>query len=123
MALMIYHGHTVTFLIYGTSRSRACPHGQRRHGRAPRQARCEEGNEAAGLRAGGPAARAEEARAGVIGRHVKIPGSFWEGRLTAAESKTQYKCAVAAFDALHTFDDGHKSAAFRLPRCGPSVIN
>ena len=49
-----------------------------------------------------------------IGKFIKLPGSFWDGRLSAEEKSALFKCAVVQFSAVHTFADGHKAAAFQL---------
>ena len=30
----------------------------------------------------------------IIGVEIKVPGAFWEGRMSAAEKQTQYVCIV-----------------------------
>ena len=42
----------------------------------------------------------------LIGDHVNVPGAFWEGRMSAAEKETLYKCVVRDHSALHKFIDG-----------------
>eukprot|EP00967_Tisochrysis_lutea_P040144 scaffold48171_cov27-Tisochrysis_lutea.AAC.1 len=40
-------------------------------------------------------------RGSVIGEQVAVPGSYWEGRMTAEERNTKYLCTVLAYDPLY----------------------
>jgi len=42
----------------------------------------------------------------LVGTQIKVPGSFWEGMMTAEERSTLYSCIVREFSALHTFAGG-----------------
>ena len=44
----------------------------------------------------------------VIGKFVKLSGSFWEGKLSAEEKSALFKCAVIQFSTVHMFANGHK---------------
>ena len=50
----------------------------------------------------------------LIGDHVNVPGAFWEGRMSAAEKETLYKCVVRDHSALHKFINGLTSEAFEV---------
>ena len=54
----------------------------------------------------------------LIGDHVNVPGAFWEGRMSAAEKETLYKCVVRDHSALHKFINGHTSEAFEVQEMG-----
>ena len=58
----------------------------------------------------------------LIGMEIKVPGAFWEGRMSAAEKQAQYVCVVRDFSALstalHKFIDGTTSQAFELQEMG-----
>ena len=41
-----------------------------------------------------------------VGTQIKVPGSFWQGRMSAEEKATLYVCSVRDFSALHDFHDG-----------------
>lgn len=36
-----------------------------------------------------------------LGKQVEVPGSFWEGRMSAEERVQKYKCTILNFDAIH----------------------
>ena len=38
----------------------------------------------------------------LIGTNLKVPGAFWEGRMTDEEKKTLYVCSIREFSALHS---------------------
>ena len=46
-----------------------------------------------------------------IGKQIKIPGSFWEGTMTAEEKALEYFCTVRDFSAMHKFVGGDSWAA------------
>ena len=48
-----------------------------------------------------------------IGKQIKIPGSFWEGTMTAEEKALEYFCTVRDFSAMHKFVGGDCSQAFQ----------
>ena len=54
----------------------------------------------------------------VVGEQINVPGEFWEGRQSAEERTTLYKCTVRAFTALHVFHGGAKGAAFEMQEMG-----
>ena len=35
-----------------------------------------------------------------IGKSIKVPGSFWEGRMTAEEKKMRYICVIRDHSAI-----------------------
>ena len=54
-----------------------------------------------------------------VGKQIGFPGGFWEGRQTAEEKATIYKCTIRDFSALHKWDGGRTpSAAFELQEMG-----
>jgi hypothetical protein len=56
--------------------------------------------------------------ASAIGRQIKVPGSYWEGRMSEAEKQTMYTCNVLEFDAAHKFDNLDRQAAFLVKEMG-----
>ena len=54
----------------------------------------------------------------LIGEYINVPGAFWQGRMSAAEKETLYKCVVREHSALHKFIDGTMSEAFELQEMG-----
>ena len=38
-----------------------------------------------------------------IGKQIKVPGSFWDGRMSTEERNTFYKCTVRDFTLAHKF--------------------
>ena len=54
-----------------------------------------------------------------VGKQIGVPGAYWEGRQTAEEKATIYKCTIRDFSALHKWDGGRTpSAAFELQEMG-----
>ena len=39
----------------------------------------------------------------LVGKQIGVPGAWWEGRMSAEEKKTLYKCTVRDFKLLHKF--------------------
>ena len=37
-----------------------------------------------------------------VGKQILVPGVYWEGRQTAEEKATLYKCTIREYSALHT---------------------
>ena len=37
-----------------------------------------------------------------VGKQIFVPGAYWEGRQTAEEKATLYKCTIREYSALHT---------------------
>ena len=54
----------------------------------------------------------------LIGDPVNVPGTFWEGRMSAMEKETLYKCVVRDHSALHKFINGPMSEAFEVQEMG-----
>lgn len=59
-----------------------------------------------------------------LGKQVEVPGSFWEGRMTAEELALKYKCTIVNFDAIHRWpptitSEKPPSQAFELKEMGP----
>ena len=54
----------------------------------------------------------------LIGEYINVPGTFWQGRMSAAEKETMYKCVVREHSALHKFTDGTMKEAFQLQEMG-----
>ena len=40
-----------------------------------------------------------------VGKQIEVPGSFWQGRQSAEEKNTLYKCTIREYKALHTYHD------------------
>ena len=54
-----------------------------------------------------------------LGKQVAIPGSFWEGRLSDEERKTNYLCTIRDFELIHKWDDARPpSNAMQLQEMG-----
>ena len=54
-----------------------------------------------------------------FGKQIKLPGSFWQGRMTAEEKKKTYLCTVREFELIHRWEDGRSpSNAFQLQEMG-----
>ena len=54
-----------------------------------------------------------------IGKQVEVPGSYWDGRLTAEERATKFKCTIRDFTLHHKFaSKPAPEAAFRLQGMG-----
>lgn len=61
----------------------------------------------------------------VIGKQIGVLGSFWSGRMSAAERATTYLCTVRKFDAIHKWDTTGSgtlppSSAWELQEMGES---
>jgi len=41
-----------------------------------------------------------------VGRQVGIPGALWDGRQTAAERETVFRCTIREFSYAHLFSGG-----------------
>ena len=54
----------------------------------------------------------------IVGDAINVPGSFWRGRMSAAEKETLYKCVVREHSALHKFIDGIMSEGFEAQEMG-----
>ena len=54
----------------------------------------------------------------IIGEYVNVPGTFWIGRMSAAEKEALYSCIVRDFSVLHKFLDGPTSQAFEVQEMG-----
>lgn len=48
-----------------------------------------------------------------LGKHVHIPGSFWDN-CPAADTDKIFKCVVVEFVAVHDFGKGVKSDGFKV---------
>ena len=55
----------------------------------------------------------------VVGEQINVPGEFWEGRQSAEERTTLYKCTVQAFTALHVISWRRQGRSFRDAGDGP----
>ena len=54
-----------------------------------------------------------------IGKQINVPGSYWEGRMSADERSTLYKCSMRDFTQMHKFPgEQAPRAAFRLQEMG-----
>ena len=54
-----------------------------------------------------------------LGKQLKVPGSFWEGRMSAEERDTVYKCTVLDFSLAHKFaPDAPPRQAFHMQEMG-----
>ena len=54
-----------------------------------------------------------------IGKQINVPGSYWEGQLSADERSTLYKCTVRDFTQMHKFPgEQAPRAAFQLQEMG-----
>ena len=54
-----------------------------------------------------------------LGKQVEVPGSFWSGRMSAAERETKYKCTILDFSVSHRFSpDQPPRQAFQLQEMG-----
>ena len=54
-----------------------------------------------------------------IGKQINVPGSYWEGRMSADERSTLYKCSVRDFTQMHKFPgEQAPRAAFQLQEMG-----
>ena len=56
----------------------------------------------------------------LVGTQIKVPGSYWQGRMSAAEKEALYVCSIRDFSALHTFPDESKGQGFQLQEMGES---
>ena len=54
----------------------------------------------------------------IIGMYINVPGAYWQGRMSATEKETMYKCVVREHSALHKFSDGTMKEAFELQEMG-----
>ena len=55
----------------------------------------------------------------LIGKQIRVPGSYWEGNMSAEEKKTLYKCTVRDFTHTHKFPgEQAPRAAFELQEMG-----
>ena len=54
----------------------------------------------------------------LVGQTINVPGAYWQGRMSAAEKETLYKCVVREHSALHKFSDGTMKEAFELQEMG-----
>ena len=55
----------------------------------------------------------------LLGKQIEMPGSFWQGRMSADERETVYKCTIIDFSLAHKFSpDAVPSQAFRLQEMG-----
>ena len=56
-----------------------------------------------------------------IGKQINVPGSYWEGRMSADERSTLYKCTVRDFTLAHKFPGKPApESAFQLQEMGVS---
>ena len=54
-----------------------------------------------------------------IGKQINVPGSYWEGRMSADERSTLYKCSMRDFTQMHKFPgEQAPRAAFQLQEMG-----
>ena len=54
-----------------------------------------------------------------VGRQIKVPGSYWKGRMSNEEANSQYLCTVREYHALHKWDaGGTPSQAMELQEMG-----
>lgn len=62
----------------------------------------------------------------LFGKQVGVPGSYWQGRMSAEEREMIYLCTIREFDALHRWEGGTSngtkppSRAWQLQEMGPS---
>ena len=57
----------------------------------------------------------------LVGTQIKqVPGSYWKGRMSAAEKEALYVCSIRDFSALHMFPDESKGQGFQLQEMGES---
>lgn len=48
----------------------------------------------------------------LLGKSIKVPGTYWHGRMSAVEKATSYLCTVRDYSLAHKFDAND-------PRCSP----
>jgi len=48
----------------------------------------------------------------LLGKSIKVPGTYWHGRMSAVEKATSYLCTVRDYTLAHKFDASD-------PRCSP----
>ena len=54
-----------------------------------------------------------------VGRQIKVPGSYWKGRMSNEEANSLYLCTVREYHALHKWDaGGTPSQAMELQEMG-----
>ena len=54
-----------------------------------------------------------------LGKQMKVPGSFWQGRMSAEERCTDYMCTVIDFSLVPKFTpDSHPVQAFQMQEMG-----
>ena len=58
----------------------------------------------------------------IIGMYINVPGAYWQGRMSATEKETMYKCVVREHSAMHKFIDGTMKEAFELHEMGAAGI-
>ena len=54
----------------------------------------------------------------LIGTQIKVPGAYWDGRMSDEEKAMLYLCGIRDYSALHTFASGAKGQAFELQEMG-----
>ena len=53
-----------------------------------------------------------------VGKQINVPGSYWQGRQSAEEKATLYKCTIRDYKALHTYHDKSVGQGIELQEMG-----
>ena len=64
------------------------------------------------------ASEPEREKIELIGTQIKVPGAYWDGRMSDEEKAMLYLCSIREYSALHTFASGAKGQAFELQEMG-----
>jgi hypothetical protein len=41
-----------------------------------------------------------------VGKQIKVPGAFWQSRMSEAERSVTYLCTICEFELIHKFEEG-----------------